>query len=159
MATATAWPDLHDSRFAKFFDDRYKQLEDFIGKLFTVVGPGATPTKDTYRTSGAGTFGDVPEFDGLVIYDEAFEQYDGTITPREYATGFQIQRKLHDDGLYGIMDGKPRGLATAYQRTRQKHAAQLFNNMFNVDTTWNSFTENVALCSNSHTTRSSGVST
>jgi hypothetical protein len=49
-------------------------------------------------------------------------------------------------------------MSTAYQRTRQKHAAQLFNNAFSVDSTWNNFTENVSLCSNSHTT-TSGAST
>lgn len=157
-AISTNWPDLLDSRFAKIHDDRFKQLADFISKIYTVVGPGSTPTKDTYRTSSAGTFGDVPEFTGTVTYDEAYEGYDGTITPKEYATGFQIQRKLYDDGLYGVMDGKPRALATAYQRTRQKHAAQLFNNGFTLDTEWNLFTENLAIFSNSHTTRT-GAST
>ena len=49
-------------------------------------------------------------------------------------------------------------MATALQRTRQRHAAQLFVNAFAVDGTWNNYTEGVALCSNSHTTRS-GAST
>lgn len=157
-AISTNFPDVLDPRFAKYFNDRFKQLPDMVPRLYRVVDGADAPTKDTYRTSSVGTFGDLPEFTGTVTYDDVFEGYDGTITPKEYASGFQIERKLFDDGLYGVMDAKPRGMATAYARTRQKHAAQPFNNAFSVDTTWNNYTENVALCSNSHTTRS-GAST
>jgi phage major head subunit gpT-like protein len=155
---STNFGDLLDSRFAKIYNDRFKQLPDKIATFYDVVSGADAPTRDTYRVSQVGTFGDVPQFNGSVIYDDVSQGYDATITPLEYATGFQIERKLYDDDLYGIMDAKPKGLATAYQRTRQKHAAQTFNNMFSVDTTWNSHTENVALCSNSHTT-TSGAST
>lgn len=157
-AVSTNFSSLLDPRFKKIFNDRYKQLPDMINRFFSVVNSSAAPTRDTYRTSQIGTFGDIPAFTGTVTYDDVFQGYNGTITPLEYATGFQIQRKLFDDDLYGIMDGKPKAMATAYQRTRQKHAAQIFNNAFAIDTTWNSFTENVALCSNSHTT-TSGAST
>ena len=158
-ATSTNFPDALDARFAKIYDERYKQLSDMIARFFAIVGPGQTPQKQDYRTSSVGSFADVPELTGSVSYDEVYEGYDGTITPKEYASGFQIQRKLFADASYGIMDAKPRSLATAYQRTRQKHAAQFFNNGFSNDTTWNNFTENVAPFSNSHTTRASGVST
>lgn len=158
MAVAQQFPDVLDARFARIVDERYNELPDMIDTFFRQVGPGDSPQKQDYRTSSVGEFGDIPEFTGSVSYDEVYEGYDGTITPREYAAGFQVERRLWDDELYGIMDGKARGLATAYQRTRQKHAAQLFNNAFSVDSTWNSFTEAVALCSNSHTTRS-GAST
>ena len=150
--------DLLDSRFVKIYDDRWKQLKDMIPTFYDVVSGSKAPTKDTYRTSEVGTFGDLVPFTGTIVYDDVSQGYDGTITPLEYASGFQVERKLFDDDLTGIMDGKPKGLATAYQRTRQKHAAQTFSNAFSVDTTWNSYTENVALCSNSHTT-TSGAST
>ena len=159
VAISTNWPDQLDSRFAVMFNDRFRQLADMIATFFTIKGPGDTPTKDTLRVSQAGAFGDVPEFTGTVTYDDAYQGYDSTITPAEYASGFQIERKLFEDDLYGIMDTKPSGLATAYQRTRQTHAAQVFNNATSVDTTWNNNTENVALASNSHTTTASGVST
>jgi hypothetical protein len=109
--------------------------------------------------SQVGTFGDVPEHTGSITYDDVNQGYDVTITPKEYSTGFQIDRKLFDDDLTGIIDGKPRGMATAFQRTRQKHAASIFNNSFNLDTTWLNHTEGVALCSDSHTTTAPGVST
>lgn len=158
-AISTNWQDLLDSRHAVIFNDRYRQLADMIATFFSVKGPGDTPTKDTLRMSQAGAFGNIPEFTGTVTYDDAYQGYDSTITPVEYASGYQIERKLYDDDLYGIMDAKPSGLATAYQRTRQTHAAQMFNNATSVDTTWNSNSENVALASNSHTTSASGVST
>lgn len=158
-SVSTAFPDILDPRFAKLYDDRYKQLPDKLGKFFDMIDGSKAPTRDTYRTSQVGTFGDIPEFTGTVTYDDVNEGYDVTITPKEYASGFQIERKLFDDDLYGVMDGKPRGLATAYQRTRQKHGASVFNGAFSVDTTWLSNSENVALASNSHTTRASGVST
>ncbi len=153
---STNFGDLLDPRFQKVFNDRYDQLPDMLGQFFTMVGD--SPTKADYRTTQMGTLGDVPEFTGTIPYDDSAQGYDGTITPKEYASGYQIERKLYDDDQYGVMDAKPKTLATAYQRTRQKHGAQLFNNAFSNDTTWNSYTEAVALCSDSHTT-TSGAST
>lgn len=158
-AISTLFPDALDARISKHFNDRFKQIPDMIAQFYAFVGPGDSAQKQDYRTSSTGTFGDVPEFSGTVTYDDVYEGYDGTITPRQYATGFQIERRLFDDDLTGVMDKKPREMATAFARTRQRHAAQLFNNGFSIDTTWNDFTENVALFSNSHTTRASGVST
>lgn len=157
-STSSNFGDLLDPRFQKLFNERYKALPDMLGRFFNMVSGADAPTKDTYRTSQVGTLGDIPEFTGTVVYDDSAQGYDGIITPKEYASGYQIERKLFDDDLYGVMDSKPKALATAYQRTRQKHGAQLFNNAFSVDSTWNNFTENVALCSNSHTT-TSGAST
>mgnify|MGYP001616161749 CR=1 FL=1 len=159
IGISTNWADALDARMARMYDERYKQLPDFIAKFFTIKGASDSPQKQDYRTSSAGAFGDVPEFTGSVSYDDAYQGYDGIITPKEYASGYQLERKLFSDAMYGVIDSKPKGLSTSVQRTRQKHAAQLFNSGFNVDTTWNNFTENVALFSNSHTTTAPGVST
>src|SRR3990167_5277807 len=56
------------------------------------------------------------------------------------------------------MDQKPKGMAEALFRTRQKHKARIFNNATAVDTLFYSHSEGVALGSNSHTT-TSGAST
>ena len=151
--------DLLDARFAKVFDNQYRQLPDKLPDLYDIVDGASAPTRDVYRQSSVGSFGDIPEFTGTVVYDDVNQGYDSSITPKEYASGFQVERKLWDDDLSGIMDAKPQGLALAYQRTRQKHGASVFNNMTSVDTTWNNNTENVALCSDSHTTTAAGVST
>jgi hypothetical protein len=39
-------------------------------------------------------------------------------------------------------------------RTRQKHAARIFNNAFSVDSFFYNHTEGVALCSDTHTSNS-----
>lgn len=154
--TSSGFGDLLDPRFQKIFDNRFSELPDMLGKFYTMVSN--SPTKADYRVSQVGTLGDVPEFTGTVTYDDSAQGYDVTITPKEYASGYQIERKLFDDDQFGVMDQKPKGLATAYQRTRQKHGAQLFNNATSVDSTWLNHSEGVALVSDSHTT-TSGAST
>ena len=155
--TTAGFPDVLDARFAKIFTDRYKQVKDFVPLVFTVQGPQG-PQKADYRTSSIGAYPDIPEFTGTVTYQTPSEGYDVTITPKEYAAGLSIERRLFEDELFNVIDARPRSMSDAYARTRQKHAAQIFNNAFSVDSTWLNHTEAVALCSNSHTTRS-GAST
>jgi hypothetical protein len=108
--------------------------------------------------SNVGTLTDWDEFTGTIPYTSIAQGYDVTMTPVEFAKGMQVDRKLYDDDQYHIMDQKPKGMAEALHRTRQKHGARLFNNAFGVDTLFYSHSEGVALCSNSHTT-TSGAST
>ncbi len=149
-ATSTQFSQLLDPRITKLYNDRYSQLPDMLGEFYDMLDGGTMPTKDTARFGQVGAFGDIPGFTGSVTYDDVAQGYTATMTHVEYASGFQIERKLFDDDLFGVMDAKPRGLATAYQRTRQKHGASTFNNMFSVDSTWNAWSEGVALCSDSH---------
>ena len=155
---STNFADLLDSRFKKIFNDQYGQLPDRIPEFFQVVSGADSPTKDTYRVSQVGAFGDLAEFTGNVTYDDVNQGYDTTLTHVEYASGFQVERKLFDDELYGVMDAKPRGLSSAYARTRQKHAAGSFNNAFSVVSTWMSGMDSLSLCNDAHTT-TSGAST
>ena len=157
-AISTNFPDVLDARFARIFDEQWAQLPDRIPLIYGSP-PFMGPQKQDLRFSDIGAFGDVPEFSGSIDYDDVYEGYDYTFTHKEYAKGFQVQRKLFDDAQYGIMDAKPQGMSTAYFRTRQRHAAQTFINSFSVDDTWQTGGDGVALCSNSHTTRASGVST
>jgi phage major head subunit gpT-like protein len=157
-AVSTSFADLLNPRMKKIFNDRWSQLSDRISDFYAMKSGSDAPTKDTYVMSEVGTFGDISEFTGTVSYDDVFQGYDSTLTHKEYSGGFQIERKLFDDDLFSIIDGKPSGLATALNRTRQKHGASLYNNAFSLDTTWLTHTEGVALCSNSHTT-ASGAST
>lgn len=157
-AISTNFADLLDPRFQKIFTDQYTQVPDRLSDFYDMLDGESFPTKDTARFSQVGTFGDVPEFTGSVTYDDVSQGYDVTMTHKEYASGFQVERKLFDDDLFGIMDAKPRGIATAFQRTRQKHGATIFNNAFSLDSTWLNHTEGVPLCNDSHTT-TSGAST
>ena len=154
--TSTQFGDLLDERFQGIFDDRFKQLPDMIPTLFT--NPAHNNSSDA-RWSQVGAFGDFSEFTGSVSYDDVAQGYDVTQTHIEFASGFQIERKLFADDQYNIMDAKPRGLAAAAQRTRQQHGAQVFTGAFSAGNSFYSHSEGVALCSNSHTTTADGVST
>jgi hypothetical protein len=119
-----------------------------IPKLF---GSPTDNGRADMRWSSSGAFGDFSQFTGKVDYDSVTQGYDTTQTHIEFASGFQVERKLFDDDQYNIMDQKPAGLATAAMRTRQKHAARIFNNAFSVDSFFYNNTEGVALCADAHT--------
>lgn len=157
-ALTTQFGDLLDERFQGIVDsvDEYNQLSDMVPTLFDF--PSHNNSNDV-RYSQVGAFGDVPEFTGSVDYDDVYQGYDVTATHIEFASGFKIERKLYDDEQYNIMDAKPEGLADAWNRTRQQHAAQVFVNAFSAANDFYSHSEGVALCSDSHTTTADGVST
>ncbi len=154
--TSGAFGDLLDPRFQKIFNDHFPQLNDMLPELYTFEPNNGRNNMTFSEVSG---YGDFPEFDGTVTYQSAAQGFDSTITPLEFASGVQVERKLFDDDQFSIMDRRPSGLARAAQRTRQKHGARLFNNAFSVDTFFYVNTESVAMCSDSHTTNVASAST
>lgn len=152
---STAFADLLDPRFQKIFYERYNKLPSMLSEFYDFVG---TNGRSDLRYSQVGTLPDWSAFSGTVNYSSSSQGYDTIITPLEFASGIQIERKLFDDDQYNIMDQRPKALATSAQRTREKHGARLFNNAFSVDTLFYVNSEGVALCSDSHTT-TSGAST
>lgn len=152
---STNFGDLLDPRFQKIVNDRFNQLPDMLPMLYTFPPDNGRADMRWSQVSG---YDDIPEFTGTVTYQDASQGFDTIATHVEFASGIQVERKLFDDDQYQIMDQRPRGLATAAQRTRQKHGARLFNNAFSVDTKFYNMSEGVALCSDSHTT-TTGAST
>ncbi len=155
-AVSGAFSDILDPRFQRIFHESLTQLPDMLSQLFNFEPNNG---RNNMQFSGVGAFGDWSEFSGKVNYDSVTQEFDTTLTPLEFASGFQVERKLMDDDQYNIMDQRPAGLARAATRTRQKHGARIFNNAFSVDSYFYNNTEGVALCSNSHTTNAQGVST
>lgn len=153
--TSTNFSDLLDPRFQKIFHEEKPQVPSMIGTIYTVV---QTNGRNNMTWSEVGTLPDIEEFTGTVPYSSSSQGYDVTMTPVEFAGGFQVQRKLYDDEQYNIIDQKPKSLRMATDRTREQHAFRLFNNAFSVDSYFYSHSEGVALCSDSHTT-TSGAST
>lgn len=148
--------DVLDIRFQRIFHEVFPQLPDMLPQLFNFEG---TNGRNDMRFSAVGALGDFQEFAGTVQYDSLNQGFDTIITPLEFVSGIQTERKLFDDDQYQILDQRPRALATAANRTRQKHGARIFNLGFSVDTFLYNNTEGVALFSNSHTTTAPGVST
>jgi hypothetical protein len=157
MATphvSTNFADVLDPRFQEVFWETYQELPDMIPRFYSTVSNG----RDTVRWSQVGTVPDFVQFTGTVDYGSFNQGYDTVATPLEFTKGIQAERKLLDDDQYNILDARPKGLASAAFRTRQNHAARVFNLAFSTSLTFYNNSESVALCSNSHTT-TSGAST
>lgn len=154
--TTGQFGDLLDIRFQKIFDDNFPQLNDMLPELYMFEPNNG---RIDMRFSQVSGYGDIPEFSGSVTYQSAAQGYDTTITPLEFASGIQVERRLFDTDQFAIMNQRPAGLARATQRTRQKHGARQFNNAFSVDTKFYNNSEQVALCSDSHTTTVQSAST
>ena len=144
-----AFGDLLDVRFQKIFDDNFPQLNDMLPELFDFPSDNG---RIDMRFSQVSGYTDIPEFSGAVTYQSAAQGYDTTITPKEFASGIQVERRLFDTDQFGIMNQRPAGLARSAQRTRQGQGARAFNNAFSVDTKFYINSEAVALWSDSHTT-------
>ena len=155
-STSSNFGDLLDPVFQEIFNDELDMLPDMLPTLFTM--PPLGQRGDSTKYSEVGAFDTFDEFTGSVNYDDVSQGYDVTATHLEYASGFQVERKLFDDDRHDIMNEKPSGLADAAVRTRQEHGAEVFNGAFSASSGFYSHSEGVALCSNSHTT-TSGAST
>lgn len=153
---STAYPDVTEltARFTRIFYETLDPLPDRIDDFFFRMDS----SRVNERFSGVGTYGSIPLFTGSVTYADIAQGYDSTLTPLEFAAGMQIERALMDDDQHDVIDSRPKTLATAVNRQIQVEGARGFNNSFSVDTRYNSHSEGVALCSNSHTT-TSGAST
>lgn len=153
--TSTNFGDILDPRVQSIFYDVYTERPDMLPVVYNFDPSNGRNEK---RWSQVGQMEDFVEFTGSVDYSSMTQGYDTIMTYVEFARGLQIERKLYDDDLFNIMDARPRAMARAAFRTRQKHGAQFFNNAASVDTTFYENTEAVAPVSNSHTT-TSGAST
>lgn len=147
--------DLLDPRFQRIFHEQYDELSSMLGELFSFE---PTNGRNNMMFSQVGTLPNWDAFSGSVDYAQSSQGYDTTLTPLEFASGVQVERKLFDDDQYNIMDQRPRALATSARRTREAHGARILNNAFSVDSLFYSNSEGVAMCSDSHTT-TSGAST
>lgn len=159
MATPAAtenFADLLEPGLRKIFDDQYQALPSMIPSLY-MMGTSSTSYE---KTSSVGAFGDFTDFDasGTVVYDDIAQAYDVKIESKQWVSGFQVERKLFDDDLYGIINKKPRGLAISAQRTREKHGASIFNDMFSGAGTIAGILTNseaVSLCYSAHPSNAS----
>ena len=77
-----------------------------------------------------GGFSDPTEFDGRIQYQDAERGYQIEYSHTEFASGFQVERKLADDQQYGNIFSRAEELGTAFARKRRKDAASVFNNAF-----------------------------
>ena len=146
-----AFVDLLDKRVTKLFYDELDQLPDRVSEFY-----GMETSKDSFeKWSGVGELADFSEFNGSVPYNSQSQGYDVVAEHKTFVNGFSITRQLYEDDRHGIWERKSPALANAYSRTRQGHAARVFNFAFSTDSYFYNNSEAVALCSDTHLTNSS----
>lgn len=150
------FPTLIDRRYREIREQLYASIEDQVPLFFTEEG------SDSFEER-RGSIGELPawdEFEGNLIYQRPYEQYNTVATHREFCQGLRWTRRMIDDDLTGIMRGdRYRKMVRAGIITKQLHAARLWNFAASNDMYFYSRSEGVPLASDSHTTRTPGVST
>jgi hypothetical protein len=128
MAISAQWAELLEPGLRAIFNTQRDALvaESRIPALYNVV----RSTKAQEHDLAMGGFGDWEQYAGRIEYDENDQLYKTTYTHVEYVRGFKVERKLVDDDLYNVINKRPAGLALSAVRTREKHAASVFNNAF-----------------------------
>jgi len=147
--------DVLDVRFREIAQGTYDLGKSRIGDFYTEK----TSDRDTERYSSLTPLGLFEEFLGSIPYNGIEQEYDVTATHVEFANGLQIRRKLYDDAQFPVIDEAFGQLGDSAFKTQQSHAVGIFTGSFSATNDFYSHTENVALCSNSHTTPVADVST
>ena len=153
--TSRQFVRLLDDRLTKVYSDETKDLPPIIDQLYTTI-------KDKKAWQEYYAIGDIPdpvEFTGTTVYQSVAPGYHTKIEPTEYAGGIEIQRRLIDTDRYDIIEGRAAGLGRAALRKMNKIAHEPFIYFNSSAFSFMESEEGVALCSNSHTTKASGVST
>lgn len=136
---------LLDPGLRKIFMDEFQLPDGIMDQLYGMEKSG----KATEYDYALGGIGDLEEFGGTIPYTDFEGQYRISYTHREWVQGMKIERKLVDDDLYNVINKRPMALALSAKRTREKHAASVFNNAFNTSVFSGGDTK--ALCATDHT--------
>jgi phage major head subunit gpT-like protein len=122
------WAQLLEPGLRAIFEEQRTALAA-VAKAPMFFGT-APSTKAQEHFLSTGGMGDWTEYKGAIEYDEFDQLYKTSFTHTEYVRGFQVERKLVEDDQYNIINTRPRMLALGAMRTREKHAASVFNNAF-----------------------------
>ena len=127
-AISENWAQLLEPGLRRIFFDAVDGVvaTSRIPMLFSVGSSAKAQEHDL----SVGGFGDFREYEGAIEYDDNEQLFKTTYTHEEYAKGIAVERKLVDDDQYSIINKRPAQLGLAAARTREKHAAGVFNNAF-----------------------------
>jgi hypothetical protein len=146
---------LLDKNISKFYWDRYKGMDLIIDKLYDRI----KSKKAWEEFQSVGSLPDPQLFNGVIQMQNFSMGYHTKIVPLEYAGGFILERRLIDTDQSGIVKKLPQQLAIAANRKMNKIAHEPFIYPDSAAFTFMTSEEGVALCSNSHTTKTADVST
>ena len=145
---------LLDNRLREVAENRYKELPAMIPQIYRTI----TSDSAWEEFYSIGAVPDIPEFTGKLSTLGVAPGYHYKMEPKEYGAEIQNERKLIDDKKYAVLDNRAAGLMEAAQRTQEKLGARTFTRSFSTAFDFMTSEEGVALCSNSHLTKS-GTST
>ncbi len=145
MPISENWAELLEPGLREVFYLAVEPLaaQSRIPMLFDVL----TSVKAQEQFLSAGAMGNWKTYKGAIEYDDLEKGYKTTITHEEFVSGFKIERKLVEDELYGLFMDRPRELGSSAMRTREAHAASVFNNAFSASYPGG---DAVSLCNDSH---------
>lgn len=124
-------------------------------KLYSVLGSDRA-YEDFYTVS---SLGDIPRFNGTLVYGDFAPGYSTRIEPAEYAMGTEMERKFWENNLYPVLKNMASQLRTSLHRTQEKAAIRGYANIASTAFDFMTSEEGVAIASTAHTTKTIGVST
>ena len=157
--TSPAFVKMLQEDLREVIDDanRYNDLTSKKELIFDVINDSSRAWEEYTSVSALG---DIPAFNGRLTTLGITPGFSTKIEPKEYAAKTVASRKLFDDLKYDILMNLQKQLVTSAHRVRDKNAVAIFGNATSTAFDFMpSQEEGVALASNSHLTRVSGVST
>jgi len=145
MAISDNWAELLEPGLREIFEVQREALA--AASIIPVLFNEIDSSKAAEHFLGAGGMSDWSEYQGTIPYDDLDKLYKTTLTHKEFVKGFTVERKFVDDDQYGFITPQPKNLALSAMRTREKHAASIFNNAFSTSYLGG---DAAALCSDSH---------
>ncbi len=145
---------LLDKRLKKVWERPFSELTQMVPQIFNVISSDSA-WEEFY---GVSALPDTPEFNGQLEYAATNPEWLYRVEPKEFALGVQIERKLHDDKKYAVMDDWVGALSESCIRTQEKYGVEMFANGWTSAYTFGYSEEGVALFG-AHGTKATGVST
>ena len=150
--------ELVKSGLTKVYEDRISELhqKEMLREKLYKISKSTKAYEDYYSV---GELGDIPAFNGVLVYGDVAPGYSTRIEPKEFALGVEIERKFWDNNLYGVLKDWGKKLANSSHRTKEKAAIKGYANLNSAAFDFTTSEEGVAICSTAHTTKATGVST
>lgn len=139
------WVSLNVPGLRAIFHEQYDALvgESPVPQLFNVQ-PSSRAFEETFSVGGVS---DLEKFNGTIQYDQMKALWRVVYRHEKFAKGWQIDEDTIADDLYNEITRQPREYGLAAARTREKQAADVFNNAFSSE---HPIYDGQALCSAAH---------
>jgi hypothetical protein len=132
--TSNQWVELCTTDVRKWVSDTLNDFESMIPMLYS---KDTTDMQQEYDVTFSG-LGNFQRFTGTAIKDTMAEEYKKTYTFPEFMNSFDVRRNLWDDRRDKTVMNMAQEFALSYNRTKEEHAAEIFNYGFTATGTFSS---------------------